>query len=800
MHKSSLLVGRARGINRPRPIRKMLSLETLELRYLLATASGLDEALPVADYSLSSVCSSPICSGNGLQELIANQQAETNSGTGIDSQGGLFALSSTFTLHSDPTAQHTIYLDFTGHVTSGTIWNSTFTSGANIVTPAYNIDGDPTTFSDQELTRIQAIWQRVAEDYAPFHVDVTTQNPADIGDLIKSGAGDTRWGVRVAIGGSSYDWYGAGAGGVAYMGSFNDSADTPAFVFTAQLGNGDEKYTAEAISHEAGHTLGLDHDGTSTTSYYHGQGSGVTGWAPIMGSGYYQNLTQWSKGEYSGANNLEDDLAIITTGNGFGYRADDYGNTASTASALSQLDTTVTGSGIIERNTDADMFSFVTGEGQVDLAISPAARGPNLDLLAQLYDGFNNLIATSNPTDALGANFSLSLTAGQYFLKISGTGNGDPLTTGYTNYASLGQYFISGMVVPASVDTFLTVGATNASQAEGSAGSTSFTFSVTRTGNVSGTTTVNWSVGGSGANPAGDTDFLGAVLPTGTLTFASGETSKVITVSVAGDTTVEADEGFTIALSGASSPAQILLGGTASGTILNDDVAPAAPTLSIAASSANKFEGNSGSTSYTFVVTRSGSLTGTSSARYAVTGTGNAAANAIDFAGAVLPGGTVSFAAGQSSATITVQVAGDTIKEANEQFKVTLSSVSGGTISTAAATGTIKNDDTTTKKADVIGEQPEDSSAGIAIMFSDRGANSNSENSSKELKSEQNVSSPQGGSFASIMVGSVVARSGSLGADNHGGSTPEAADAIFESEGLSGVLASSELDLGWVAA
>ena len=65
-----------------------------------------------------------------------------------------------------------------------------------------------------------------------------------------TGGGDTQWGIRVVIGGSSTDWYGAGAGGVAYIGSFIWSTDTPTFVFEEKLFNGYEKYTAEAISHE----------------------------------------------------------------------------------------------------------------------------------------------------------------------------------------------------------------------------------------------------------------------------------------------------------------------------------------------------------------------------------------------------------------------------------------------------------------------------------------------------------------------------------------------------------------------
>lgn len=170
------------------------------------------------------------------------------------------ALLDTFRLHSNPGASKRIYLDFDGHVTSGTIWNSNYTGGQNIVTPAFDIDGNTTAFSDSERERIQLIWERVSEDYIPFNVDVTTEDPGAAA-LTNSGGTDSEWGIRIVIGGSSYDWWGAGNGGLAYVGSFNWSSDTPGFVFPANLGGGAEKYTAEAISHEAGHALGLNHDG-----------------------------------------------------------------------------------------------------------------------------------------------------------------------------------------------------------------------------------------------------------------------------------------------------------------------------------------------------------------------------------------------------------------------------------------------------------------------------------------------------------------------------------------------------------
>ena len=95
-------------------------------------------------------------------------------------------------------------------------------------------------------------------------------------------------------------FYNCSCGGVAYVGIFDNVGDTykPALVFFDMLGSGNEKYVAEAISHEAGHNMGLNHDGAAGTGYYQGHGSGATGWAPIMGVGYYQPLVQWSKGEY----------------------------------------------------------------------------------------------------------------------------------------------------------------------------------------------------------------------------------------------------------------------------------------------------------------------------------------------------------------------------------------------------------------------------------------------------------------------------------------------------------------------
>ncbi len=354
--------------------------------------------------------------------------------------GTLLPVDQTFLLHSRPTAQRTIYLNFKGATLSGTAWNT----GPSITALPFDLDGVPGTFSTAELQRIQAIWQRVAEDFAPFDVNVTTEPPA-ADKLTRSSGTDQVFGTTVLITNSS-GVYACSCGGVAYIGVFDDTGDyyKPALVFYNQLGAGNEKYVAEAISHEAGHNMGLNHDGTASVGYYQGHGSGATGWAPIMGVGYYQPLVQWSKGQYSGANNVQDDYTVMAA-NGLPVRTDDHGNTAATASALSGTTaggvTTYTAQGVIERPGDIDMFSFAASAGAVTAAFSPAARAANLDASIELRNSAGTVLASANPLDALDGSVSFTVpSAGTYYIAITGVGKGDVSTTGYSNYGSLGNY------------------------------------------------------------------------------------------------------------------------------------------------------------------------------------------------------------------------------------------------------------------------------------------------------------------------------------------------------------------------
>ena len=327
---------------------------------------------------------------------------------------------------SNPGAPGVILLDFDGHTTSGTIWNSNFNGGQPIVSPA------------PPLTDAQIIetCKRVAEDFSPFTITVTTSEA-----VYQAAAQNQR--IRVVI--SPYwEWYGS-AGGVAYYHSWSWSGDTPVFVFSSKLSNS-PRFIAEASSHEVGHSVGLMHDGcgVDNVAYYRGHGT----WAPIMGVGYYKTVTQWSKGEYFNANNTQDDLAIMRNYAGIDYRSDLHGNSIGEAADLGVTGSSISDSGIIETSSDVDFFGFDTGAGSITLAIVAASPGGNLNIKATLYTAAGAVVATSDSTSTINATISSpSISGGRYYLAVEGTGELDPLETGYSAYGSIGQYTITGTIV-----------------------------------------------------------------------------------------------------------------------------------------------------------------------------------------------------------------------------------------------------------------------------------------------------------------------------------------------------------------
>jgi hypothetical protein len=212
---------------------------------------------------------------------------------------------------------------------------------------------------------------------------------------------------------------------------------------------------------------------------------------------------------------------------------------------------------------------------------------------------------------------------------------------------------------------------------EGNAGTSTLTFTVTLNAPSVNDITVNYTTSNGTATAGSD-----YVAKSGTVTFLAGDTSEWINIDVTGDTIFEADETVVVTLSTVTGNATIA-DATGTGTILNDD-----PVL-ISIADSSVVEGNVGTTPMTFTVTLAAPATGTVTVNYATTpGTATAVA---DF---IAETGTVTFAPGDTSEEITIDVVGDVLFEPNETFTVTLSSPSAnGAISDGSATGTITNDD-----------------------------------------------------------------------------------------------------------
>ena len=214
-----------------------------------------------------------------------------------------------------------------------------------------------------------------------------------------------------------------------------------------------------------------------------------------------------------------------------------------------------------------------TNSASINIQLGGNIAGTNFDQVdingTATFDGKLNVSLLNNFTPTLGSTFDV-LT----YDSLNASSNLD--FTGLSINSTLKflpQWFNNKLTlkVVENSSTNLAIAATNANQTEGNSGSKAFTFTVNRSGNTTGVNSVNWAVIGSGTNPANATDFVGGVLPTGTVNFAAAEISKVITINIQGDTTIEPSENFTVTLSNPTSGATITTP-SAIGTIQNDDI------------------------------------------------------------------------------------------------------------------------------------------------------------------------------------------------------------------------------------
>ena len=210
-----------------------------------------------------------------------------------------------------------------------------------------------------------------------------------------------------------------------------------------------------------------------------------------------------------------------------------------------------------------------------------------------------------------------------------------------------------------------------------------------------------------GNAPANAADFLNGVLPSGTVSFAAGESSKIISVDVSGDLVIENNESFSVVLY--SSTGSAIGASTAIGTILSDDL----PSISLSLSQASVAEDGSNNLAYIF--SRTGSTAAPLTVNYIVRGT----ANSDDYAS--LPPGnikSITIAANASSATLSIDPTADTIAEEDEAVEISLSPTTFYTIATpAAVVGRIINDDTSLSISPPIISQQEGNSGKALYTF-----------------------------------------------------------------------------------
>ena len=223
---------------------------------------------------------------------------------------------------------------------------------------------------------------------------------------------------------------------------------------------------------------------------------------------------------------------------------------------------------------------------------------------------------------------------------------------------------------------------------EGNAGTTAYTFTVTKTGSTALNATVNYATVDGTATAPSDFTAIGSTM----LTFLPADTTKQFTVLVNGDTTVETDEAFTVHLSNAINAT--ISDADGAGTITNDDT-----DVTLAVSPASVSE--DGATNLVYTFTRNGVTSGALTVNFSV---GGDATFGTDYSqtGAATFGatsGTVNFGAGNTTATVTIDPSADTTVEGDETAILTVTTGAGYNVaSPSAATGTITNDDT-----DVIG-------------------------------------------------------------------------------------------------
>ena len=372
--------------------------------------------------------------------------------------------------NSLPGATNTLYLDFAGFTYSGTWFGST--PGT---TAPYHSDNTSTSssFTSHDLENIQASFQRVAEKYAPFNINVTTVDPAvaagqAASDSTRQAYYNTTARVMHTVIGGTGSWYGS-AGGVSAINVFGSTTSGlhTNWVFSSvnSYGADNTQFIGEASSHEIGHALGLNHQtsNAATNDYREGtggpnnDGTGPGSKAPTMGNSYYAERGIWSNGaSYAnrpGSGNgtgTQNDVKVLvgTASNGVSIRDDGVGHSRAAATALALSGTQILASAnkgvIVPVDADAstfrdDYFKFTVGgltKAVLNLGV-PTGGVATLDGTLSVLDAQGNVVARA-ATASLGETLTLDLAGGDYFAVVSSAGQ----------YGDMGSFTLSGSLTP----------------------------------------------------------------------------------------------------------------------------------------------------------------------------------------------------------------------------------------------------------------------------------------------------------------------------------------------------------------
>ncbi len=389
-----------------------LNLEALESRLLLAASVGDWINVDISDFDQpgygqpDAFFSDPLGELTDTDDLAVVYDFLNNDHHDADTTA-LEALSGGYTL----------FLDFDGarvYSRSGDFW-----LGSDYIDiPAYDLS--MYGWDGLENQSISYITQFVQEDYAAYHIEVTSVEPA-------SGEYTT-----IYVGGTN-DWFRSGSSviGVATYDVGNTDASNFGFAFTEELAlyqqpyysNGSvlafSEYVANLISHEAAHTYGANHVSDPSCM--------MNPYLPLT-----PRTQSFGSGTIPGSSQTQDTQSLL--GDNLGYTAaggDDYGDTRTTAS-LTTVNSTI--EGLLERRDDVDAFTFIAGQtSEITVAIDTGIFG-NLNSYLQIVRTDNgSLIAENNDLQSTDSGVAFDATAGtSYTILVSGY-----------NYVSSGSYTLS---------------------------------------------------------------------------------------------------------------------------------------------------------------------------------------------------------------------------------------------------------------------------------------------------------------------------------------------------------------------